>query len=143
MLTQSLTAIILFISITTVAPITVNAQSAHRFEIDIPFSFVLKGRTVSAGKYAVERTDPSRADILTLRNVHKGTVQLVLTQRVEMEKPSAASSLVFIKREGKLYLFQVWNVGAVNGNQLPTAFEKTSDQPRKNLELVTLRARVE
>jgi hypothetical protein len=100
----------------------------------------LSERTLPAGKYVVERTDPGRPNILTLTNVDKSVVRVVLAQRVEKNNPSTASSLVFINREGKLYLFQVWSVGSMNGTQVPSAVDKrTNDHRRQGPTLVTLR----
>jgi len=124
MLKKLVTTIILFICLTTVAPVIANSQGRDRIEVDIPFSFVLRQRTLPAGKYVMERTDPSRPNILTLTNIDKSVVRVVLAQRIEKNNPSTASSLVFIKREGKLYLFQVWNVGSMNGAQVPSALDK-------------------
>lgn len=131
---------ILLLSVVTFAASTLNAQSAHRFKINVPFPFVVNGQTLPAGTYAVERADSGKPNIVTLKKAEGGIVRVVLTQRVEKDDPSAASSLIFIKREGKCYLFQVWNVGAMNGNQIPAAFEKETGD-RQNFTLVTLKAR--
>jgi len=140
MLKKLVTTIILFICLTTVAPVIANSQGRDRIEVDIPFSFVLRQRTLPAGKYVMERTDPSRPNILTLTNIDKSVVRVVLAQRIEKNNPSTASSLVFIKREGKLYLFQVWNVGSMNGAQVPSALDKqTNDRRRQTPALVTLK----
>lgn len=81
-----------------------------------------------------------KPDILTLTNVDKSVVRVVLAQRVEKNNPSTASSLVFIQREGELYLFQVWNCGAMNGVQVPSALDKdTRDRRPQTLTLVTLK----
>ena len=138
MLKQLVRSMIVLISLVS----AINAQSAQRFEIHIPFSFVLDGRSFSAGNYGVERTDPTRPNIVTLKNLDDGISSLILTQRVEKDKPSATSSLMFIQRAGKRYLFQVWNVGAMNGNQIPVPSDRKSRDPlSKNLKLVILRAR--
>lgn len=140
MVKQFVTATILFICLTTVGHSIANAQGRDRIEVNIPFSFVLRERILPVGEYVVERTDPGRPNILTLTNVHKSIVRVILMQRVEKNNPSTASSLVFIQREGKLYLFQVWNVGAMNGAQVPSALDKeTRDRRPQSLTLVTLK----
>lgn len=140
MLKRFVKATILFICLTTVVPGIAHGQGRDRIEVNIPFSFVLKERILPAGKYVVERTDPGRPNILTLTNVDESIVRVVLAQRVEKNNPSTASSLVFIKREGKLYLFEVWNMGAMNGAQVPSALDKqTHDRQRQSLTLVTLK----
>ena len=140
MFKKFVTATILFICLTTVAPGIANAQGRDRIEVNIPFSFVLRERTLPAGKYVVERTDPARPNILTLRNVDKSIVRVVLAQRVEKTNPSTTSSLVFIKREGTLHLFQIWSVGSMNGAQVSSALDKqTNDRRRQSPTLVTLK----
>ena len=140
MLKRSVTATILFICLTTVAPGVANAQGRDRIEVHIPFSFVLRERTLPAGKYVIERTDPGRPNALTLTYVDRSVVRVVLAQRVEKNSPSAASSLIFIEREGKLYLFQVWSVGSMNGAQLPSALDKQNNDRRSHSPtLVTLK----
>lgn len=140
MLKRLVTATILFICLETVTPGVADAQGRNRIKVQIPFSFVFNERTLPAGKYVVERTDPGRPNILTLTNVDTSAVRVVLAQRVEKNNPSAASSLIFIKREGKLYLFQVWNVGSTNGAQVASALDKqTNDRRRQSPTLVTLK----
>ena len=134
------TATILFICLTPVVPGIANAQGRDRIEVHIPFSFVLRERSLPAGRYVVERTDPGRPNTLTLTNVDKRLVRVVLAQRVEKNYPSAASSLVFINRQGKLYLFQVWSTGSINGAEVPSALDKQSnDGRRQSPTLVTLK----
>ena len=120
---------------------SVEAQDACRFKVDVPFPFVLNSQTLPAGTYVIERTDPAKPNILTLKRVDGGLVRVVITQRVEKDEPSAASSLIFIKRTGKHYLFQVWTVAAMNGNQIPALDKKVDEQQRNNVTLVTLRAK--
>jgi hypothetical protein len=140
MLKQSVRAVVLFFSlITSVA--NVNAQSRHRFTVHVPFQFVLNGQTLTAGEYVIERTDPAKPNIVTLKKADDGILRVIITQRVERDNPSTASSLIFIRREGKHYLFQVWNVGAMNGSEIPSYERERSDRQRKDLTLVTLRAK--
>ena len=140
MLKQSVRAVVFFFSLIT-SVVSVNAQSSHRFKVDLPFQFVLNGQTLTAGKYVIERTDPAKPNIVTLKRADGGIVRVIITQRVERENPSTESSLIFIRREGKHYLFQVWNVGAMNGSQVPSAYgRERSDRQRKDLTLVTLKA---
>lgn len=140
MLKWSVTTTLLFICLATVATGIANAQGRDRIEVHIPFSFVLSERTLPAGRYVVERTDPGRPNVLTVSNVDKSVVRVVLAQRIEKNNPSTASSLVFTKREGKLYLFQIWNIGSMNGAQVPSALDKrTNDRRRQSPTLVTLK----
>ena len=140
MVKPSVRAVVLFFFlITSVASVT--GQSTERLKVDVPFQFILNGQTLTAGTYTIERTDPARPNMITVKKVDGRIVRVVLTQRVERDNPSTASSLIFIRRAGKHYLFQVWTVGAMNGSEVPSAYERErSDRQRKDLTLVTLKA---
>jgi hypothetical protein len=131
---------IVFMSLTVVGATVVRAQSSHRFDIDIPFQFVLSGRSFPAGNYRVEQIDPSKPNLVMLKNNRSGILRLVLMQQVEKENPSPEAFLVFTRREGRYYLFQVWTLGDKNGNQVPGAGGKERYQ-RSNNSLVTLKAK--
>ena len=107
-----------------IGTVAVNAQEAHRFEVDIPFSFFLQDRECPAGKYRIERIDPTKPNLLMLKNADVQLTRLVLTQRVEQESPSTTTYLLFKRREERLYLFQVWTTGSLNGLQIPSLDEK-------------------
>ena len=140
MVKQVVSATILVVCLAAITSGIAKAQSRDRIQVNIPFTFVLRERVLPAGKYTVERTDPGRPNVLTLTNREKGIVRSILMERVEQNDPSTAASLVFIQREGNLYLFQVWNVGAMNGAQVPSApnMEQRAG-PRESLSLVTLK----
>ena len=141
MLKQSVRVVVLCFSLIT-SVVSVNAQSTHRFKVDVPFQFILNGQTLTAGKYVIERTDPAKPNIVTLKRADGGIVRVIITQRVERDNPSTASSLIFIRREGKHYLFQVWSFGAMNGGEISSAYERErSDRQRKDVTLVTLKAK--
>ena len=142
MLKQYITAVALLLALITFEAGTAVAQSDQRFKINVPFPFVLNGQTLPTGRYVIERTDPGRPNLVTLKKDDGRIVRLVLAQRVEKDLASTTSSLIFIRREGKHYLFQVWNAGALSGNQIPFALDKEPrDQQRETLTLVTLKAR--
>ena len=116
---QFITSIIMLACLTAVAATTVNAQSTRRFIIRIPFEFVVGDRALPAGKYVVERIDPTKPNVVMLKNTDNGIVRLVITQRVEKDETTTASSLIFKRRSGEFYLFQVWVIGNKDGNQVP------------------------
>lgn len=138
MLKQSVRAVVLFFSFITFVA-SVNAQSTHRIKVDVPFQFILNGQTLPAGRYVIERTDAAKPNIVTLKKADGRIVRVVLTQRVERDKSTTAASLIFVQRKGKHYVFQVWNAGAMSGNQIPFALD--GDHQRESFTLVTLKAR--
>jgi hypothetical protein len=116
---RSLITVLLTIFLFGFVATAVDAQSTHRFEVDVPFQFVLAGRMLPPGKYSIERADTARPNIVRLKNLDNGIIQSILCQRVENETPSATAFLLFTEREGKLFLSQIWDAASLNGNQVP------------------------
>ena len=115
---RSLFTILLTILILGFVVTSVEAQSTNRFEVEVPFQFIVDGRILPAGNYAVERLDSAKPNILRLKNLDNGIMRAILCQRVEKETPSTTSFLLFTHREGKFFLAQVWDQGSLSGNQL-------------------------
>jgi len=134
--------LIMMVCLSVIVMGVAKAQSAHTFEVEIPFPFILEDRTFPAGKYLVQRIDPAKPNVLMFKNADAGIVRLMLTHRVESESPSAGSTLVFLRRQEKLYLFQIWTGGDKNGNQIPLLNEEERrDQDGTAASIVRLRAK--
>jgi len=119
----------------------VRAQSFHKFEVDVPFQFILMGRMLPAGKYVIERLDPTKPNVLSLKNTESGSVRLLIMQRVENRRPSASSSLVFVSKEGMAYLIQVWTKGEMNGSQMSLGTDHQSFLDAKHSTFMRLSAK--
>src|SRR5215468_12267787 len=119
-----ITSIVIGMCFAVIETDTISGQGTNKFEVEIPFPFVLQDRELLAGKYRLERIDPSKPNLLMIKNADAHLVRMILTQRVEKENPSTSTYLMFKRREGKLYLFQVWTTGAINGAQIPSLAEK-------------------
>lgn len=134
--------VLMLTAVFSVSATMAEAQTGHRFLIDVPFDFIVAGRSLPAGKYTVGRFDPSKPNALMIKSVDNRTVRVFLAQRVVGEdQPTTTSSLVFKVREGKLFLYQVWASEAKDGSQVPLADKNDKrDQYGNNSALVTLRA---
>jgi len=134
--------LLVLLCLITIGTKAVNAQASNRFEVEIPFPFVLQDRELPAGKYRVERIDPSKPNLLMLKNVDAHIMRLVLTQRAERDTPSTATYLLFKRCDEKLYLFQVWVTGAMNGLQIALIEEsEKKNQRADSTSFVRLNAR--
>ena len=60
MLRQFVITVLLLLFLIVFGANSVDAQSAYRFKVDVPFPFVLRGQTLPAGTYVIERTDPAK-----------------------------------------------------------------------------------
>ncbi len=133
MLKEFITSIKILACLILVAPTAVRAQTNRQFVIQIPFDFIVAGRKLPSGKYSVQRSDPTRPNVLMLKRTNNGIVQVFLTQRVEGDDTCPASSLIFKQHGGDFYLLQVWMLGDRNGNQLSLAEKNNRRDQRTNL----------
>src|SRR5882762_6642812 len=90
-------------SLITIAANSVDAQSKHRVVLDIPFDFVVMGRTLRAGRYAVERLDPTKPNVLMIKNADNRTMRVFLTQRIGGDDPKSRTSTLVFRQHGRTY----------------------------------------
>src|SRR5882762_4740220 len=120
-------------SLIMIAANLVDAQTNHRFVIDIPFDFIVMGRTLPAGSYAVERLDPTKPNLLMIKNADNRTMRVFLTQRIGGDDPKSRTSTLVFRQHGRAYyLFQVWVSDDMNGSQLLLADEISRPDRRSN-----------
>jgi hypothetical protein len=118
-----------------------EAQTNHRFGIDIPFDFIIAGKKLTAGKYTFERFDPAKPNLLKIKSADKCTVRVFITSRLESVNPSSGTSrVVFKQRGGAYYLFQVWTADEVIGSQLTPGTGGNADERGNKATFVRLTA---
>jgi hypothetical protein len=107
---------ICFLILLVAAPAT--AQAIKLTEFQIPFSFIIDGRSLPAGTYTIERLDQSKSETLIMKNSAGRTMRIFFTQRVEAEDYKEVALLVF-NRYGDEHIFsQIWGTGERSGRQL-------------------------
>lgn len=72
----------------------VPAQNAGVFEIDVPFDFVVNGRTFEADRYRIGRLNQANPDALVLKSSTGKTLLILQTQR-KSGAPSTFTRLTF------------------------------------------------
>ncbi len=80
----------------------VRAQNAGVFEIQVPFDFVVKGRTYEAGRYRIGRLNQVNPNMLVLKTATGKTLVILQTQRGISGAPIKLSKLTF-SRYGEMY----------------------------------------
>ena len=73
----------------------VPAQNARVFEIQVPFDFVVLGRTYTADTYRIGRLSQANPDTLVLNNSAGKTLLVMNTQRLNSGAPAEFSTLNF------------------------------------------------
>ena len=111
----------IFLMIIGVCVLTTNvrAQSESVFETQIPFDFVVKGRTFPAGTYQIRRLDQTNLDVLILKNAAGKKLSILHTQRLNSRAPSNQSKLTFHRYGDILFLDSIWASGKSYGSKLP------------------------
>ena len=119
----------------------VRAQSAHSFDVEIPFPFVLGGQSLPAGKYELSRIDQAKPNLVMVRNANARMLRLLLTLRVQKETPSATTYLLFGRFGDQLYLSEIWIKGDMNGIRIPPMGQEERQDPSKGSPAVRLNLR--
>jgi hypothetical protein len=79
-----------------------SAQNASVFEIQVPFEFVVQGRTYAAATYRIGRLSPANPDMLVLKSSTGKTLSIFQTQRLNSGAQAEFSGLTF-KRFGETF----------------------------------------
>jgi hypothetical protein len=85
--------------------VAVEAQTARIFEIEIPFDFIIKDRTVPAGRYSIGRPNEQNPDLLLFRKADGKTNVLIVIQRA-LGDPIIAGSMLSFNRYGEKYFLK-------------------------------------
>ena len=85
-----------------------GVAQTSQLKLNIPFDFVVKGKTLPAGQYIVR---PGNIDdgVWTIESGHGSAI--VLTNPVESPKVAHRPSLVFLRAGDRYALLQIWDEG--------------------------------
>jgi len=93
------------------------AQTAS-MKVDVPFDFIVNGKTLPAGEYRVDSMSTATSTI-AIRNAEKTAKILALTNGCESTEAADVSKLVFHRYGNQYFLAQVWSAGNSEGRELP------------------------
>ena len=116
--------IVLFSLALLLASVTVNAQSIPRVTANIPFSFVVSGKSLPAGEYDLGNRNLPRG-ILMVQNQQNFKALSGLTQSLQVNGGAKETKLIFNRYKDDTgdylyFLSQVW----VEGNDTGVEFLK-------------------
>ena len=86
--------------------------------VQIPFDFIVAGKTFPAGAYLVERSTQASSEGLSLRSVDKQRGVFVLTATVQSDWRQKESRLVFNRYHDQYFLSEYWTSGEATGRAL-------------------------
>jgi len=111
----TLTMLTLLLAVST---ISVSAQSERSKTTNIPFDFIVGGKTLPAGDYTVEpnRRDSDQVWLVQSRDGHANV--LFATLPVRASETQEKTRLVFHKYGDQYFLSQIWTAGGNSGREL-------------------------
>ncbi len=95
-----------------------KAVTIKSMEFEIPFNFIVRGKTHAAGKYSIKRLNDSDPNFLVLKNTEGNGTTLLLTQGIGSEKQNKQSSLTFKRSNRAYFLDAIWLINEKQGYQL-------------------------
>lgn len=94
------------------------AAASRSTVVQIPFDFIVAGKTFPAGAYLVERSTQASSEGLSLRSVDKNKGVFVLTATVQANSRQSQSHLVFNRYNEQYFLSEYWTSGEATGRAL-------------------------
>jgi Tol biopolymer transport system component len=94
---QLMTVLMCLSYVVTLAASSANAQSKQGLTIDVPFSFIVDGKTLEPGQYKIERLNSGMPAMFVLKTADGRKVKAFWTSRVEVMKPEKEGKLVFLR----------------------------------------------
>ena len=92
-------------------------QAQEPLVVNIPFDFVVGGKTLPAGEYSVKTTGPERTLLLIDRKDAYASV-FMGTNAIIASEPKSESKLVFNRYGDRYFLSLVWTAGNSRGRLL-------------------------
>jgi len=98
--------------------VSVRAQSERSKVTNIPFSFIVAGKTLPAGEYTFEpnRRDSDKVWLVQSRDGHISA--LFSTMPVRSNETQEKTKLAFHKYGDQYFLSQIWTPGGNSGREL-------------------------
>ena len=109
--------VVVLLAVFATSVVSANAQTNQRVYAQIPFDFIVGGKTLSAGKYMVSSA-MSDGSALLIRNVKAKGSAIRLTDRMNARSAEPKTCLVFHRYGQTYFLAEVWQSGFSTGRRL-------------------------
>ena len=97
---------------------SVNAKAPGSVVFQIPFDFVVAGKTLPAGEYIIVRSTLASDEILSIRSLDKSRGVYVLTSTLRASNILNDSKLVFNRYQDQYFLSEFWISGQDSGRMV-------------------------
>jgi hypothetical protein len=82
-----------------------SAQFETPVKVSVPFEFNVGAKAFAAGQYTAKQVGPN---LLTLSDTRGRALMTLTTNSVQNVDRSSAPKLIFVRRDGRYFLSQVW-----------------------------------
>lgn len=102
-----------------VSSVSVFAQSDRQTVVNIPFDFIVGDKSMSAGKYIIQRNRRDSDTVWTITSKDTGATRKVfLTIPMSSNETQQDTKLVFHRYENYYFLTAFWTAGGNTGRRL-------------------------
>ena len=98
--------------------VSVCAQSERSGVLNIPFNFIVGGRTLPAGEYTVEPNKKDSHNVWLVQSREGNACALFATMPVRSNQTQEETKLVFRKYGDQYFFSQIWTPGGNTGREL-------------------------
>jgi hypothetical protein len=98
--------------------VSVCAQSERSEVLNIPFNFIVAGKTLPAGEYTVEPNKKDSHKVWLVQSRDGRTSALFTTMPVRASETQEKTKFVFHKYGDQYFLSQIWTPGGNSGREL-------------------------
>ena len=95
---------------------TALANTATSTRTKVPFAFVASGKAMPAGEYTLGKSGET---VMSVRHEDGAAALALVTHRVGPINGAAQPKLVFVRKNGKYHLREIYLVNASGGEQIP------------------------
>ena len=115
---QALRTFTMFTLLLTLTAVSVCAQSERSGVINIPFTFIVGGKTLPAGEYTVEPNKRDSHNVWLVQSREGKASALFSTMPVCANQTQEETKLVFHRYGDQYFFSQIWTPGSNTGREL-------------------------
>jgi len=99
--------------------VSASAQSVNLIRVNVPFDFMVGGKTLQAGAYIVQRANSNDSVAMMIRSEEGKASAMFLTNAVQASTEPAQAKLVFHRYDDLYFLSEIWTDSENVGRKLP------------------------
>lgn len=108
------------------ATLPLFAQNGVHMSTDVPFPFIVQGKTLPAGQYDFYQNSANNEGDWMIRSEKSGAAKAIFeTENEHAEQPKEDTSLYFVQVGDTYYLSDLWTAGGIYGWHVPVKLERS------------------